>query len=208
MNTPFPEGSASRIRVRRNPRWLLAGIVAVVLGGLATAALVQSVAASEPVVRLNRTIHRGETITPADVSVVPVSRGLDVRTVPGARLDEVVGSAAITDLPQGSLLVAGTFGSAQLAAGESRVGVRVTAGRLPSSELVPGTPVIVVALPAANAAPTDADALPPSVRATLATSPAAQPDGSWVVDLTVPGERAEVVARLAALDRVAVVRVG
>lgn len=208
MTSPTPEAPRTRVRLRRNPRWLLTGILAVVLGGLATAFLFMSVSAADLVVRLNRTVHRGEVIAAADVSVVTVGRGLDVRTVPGSRLGEVVGSAAITDLPEGSLLVSGSYGESALLAGESRVGVRLESGRLPSTDLVPGTPVMVVALPAPNAGGVEGGDLPSSVRATLATRPTQQPDGSWVVDLTLAGERAEGVARLAAAGRVALVRVG
>lgn len=211
MSSTSPEAPRPRVRLRRDPRWLFAGVLAVVLGGLATAFLFLSVAAADPVVRVNRLVYRGETIKPADLSVVTVGRGIDVRTVPGARLDEVVGSAALTDLPQGSLLVADTFGPASLPPGQSRVGVRLEAGRLPSADLTPGTPLLVVALPVAAAAATPAaasaaEALPPSVSATLATAPVQQPDGAWVVDVTLAADRAESVARLAASNRVAVVR--
>lgn len=206
--TPIPEASRTRIRLRRDPRWLLAGILAVALGGLSTGFLFVSATSSQPVLRVNRTVYRGETIAAADLAVVEIGSGLDVRTVPGSRLDQVVGSAAVTDLAQGSLLVDGTFGSATLPAGQSRVGVRLEAGRLPSANLTPGTAVMVVALPAANPTGGAAEALPPSVSATLATAPSPQPDGSWVVDLTLAADRAEAVARLAATDRVALVAMG
>lgn len=205
--TSRPEASP-RVRLRRDPRWLLAGILAVTLGGLATAFLVTSASAADPVVRVNRTIYRGETIAPTDVSVVTVGRGLDVPTVPGARLAEVVGSAAITDLPRGSLLVADSYGPAGLPPGRARIGVRLEAGRLPSAGLVPGAPLLVVALPAAGATGVADDGLPASVTATLATAPTQATDGSFVVDLTLASDRAEAVARLAATDRVAIVGVG
>ena len=47
-----------------------------------------------------------------------------------------------------------------------------------------------------------------SVPATLAGEPVEQPDGSVAVDVMVAGQRAEAVARLAASDRVALVREG
>lgn len=204
--TSSPEASP-RVRLRRDPRWLFAGILAVALGGLATAFLVTSVSAADPVLRVNRTIHRGETIAPTDLSVVTVGRGVDVPTVPGERLDEVVGAAAVIDLAGGSLLVADSFGPGGLPAGKARLGVRLEAGRLPSAGLVPGAPLLVVALPAAGATGVADEALPASISATLATAPTQAPDGSYVVDLTLASERAEAVARLAATDRVAIVGV-
>lgn len=205
-STPSPQ-ARPRVRLRRNPRWLLVGVLTVLLGGLTTAFLFLSVGAADPVIRVNRLVYRGEVIQPTDVSVVSVGRGLDVRTVPGARLSEVVGSAALTDLPPGSLLVADTYGAAALPSGQARVGLRLEAGRLPAADLVPGTPLLVVALPAANAAPgAEAEVLPASVAATLATAPAQQPDGAWALDVLLASDRSEAVARLAAANRVAIVR--
>lgn len=208
MVSTTPEPSRTRLRLRRDPRWLLAGILAIVLGGLATAFLFMSATSADPVLRVNRTVFRGERIKGSDLSVVTISRGLDVKSVPGSRLDDVVGSAAVTDIPAGSLLVDGAWGPATLEAGHSRLGVRLSSGRLPSSDLVPGTPVLVVALAAASGPATSEGELPASVAATLATAPISQPDGSWVVDVNVPTDRAETIARLAASDRVVVVRQG
>lgn len=205
MSTPEISPSRLRLRVRRNPTWLLAGLLAVCLGGLATAWLVTSATASEPVLRVNRTIHRGEVIAAPDLSVVLVSRSPDVQGVPGDRLADVTGKAAVSDLVGGSLLVEGSWGDPALATGRSRVGVRLEAGRFPSVDLRPGASVLVVALPAQNAAA--GDPLPASVAATLAIVPAVQPDGSFVADLTVPAESAEVVARLASAGRVSLVEV-
>ena len=189
MTSSAPEADRPRVRLRRSPRWLLAGILAVALGGLGTAFGFTSLSASDLVLRVNRTVYRGETIQAGDLSVVPVSRGLDVRTVPGERLSDVVGSAAVTDLAQGSLLVADAFGPGGLPPGQSRVGVRVEAGRIPSADVTPGSALLVVALPSTAAGGPD-EVLPASVAATLATAPAVQADGSWVVDLTVPSDRA------------------
>lgn len=204
--TSRPE-APPRVRLRRDRRWLFAGILAVALGGLATAFLVTSVSAADPVLRVNRTVYRGETIAPTDLSVVTVGRGLDVPTVSGDQLDEVVGAAAVTDLARGSLLVADSFGPAGLPPGRARIGVRLEAGRLPSAGLVPGAPLLVVALPASSATGVADEDLPASVTATLATAPTQSPDGSFVVDLTLASDRAEAVARLAATDRVAIVGV-
>lgn len=198
----------ARVRLRRSPRWLLAGVLAVCLGGLATAFLVSSVAASESVLRLNRTVYRGEVIAPVDLGVVTIGRGAEVPVVAGERLNAVVGQSALTDLPDGSLLVEGSYGAPDLPPGSARVGLRLAPGRLPSSALPPGTPVLVVALPGANAMPGSAEQVPPSVSGTLATAPVAQSDGSFVVDVTVVADRAESVARLSATERVALVRQG
>ncbi|MFP5282111.1 MAG: SAF domain-containing protein, partial [Actinomycetes bacterium] len=166
-----------------------------------------SVAASDPVLRVNRTIHRGEVITEADLAVVSVGAGIDVRTVTDERLREVVGRAAVSDIPGGSLLVEGSWGDPGQPLGTARVGVRIEPGRYPATDLVPGTSLLVVALPDANAVGAQAE-LPASVETTLVDVPAAQPDGSVTVDLHVPSTQAETVARLASADRVSLVQQG
>ncbi|HHU40130.1 MAG TPA: hypothetical protein GXZ45_12725 [Propionibacterium sp.] len=206
MATPVPDASRPRIRLRRSPLWLVAGILAVCLGGLASAFVYLQVAASDPVLRVNRTIHRGEVIQAADLSIVQVRAGLDVVTVPDTRAGEVVGQAALTDLPGGSLLVDGVWGDSNVPLGSARVGVRLSPGRFPTTDLRPGTTVLVVALPG-QAGATDEE-LPGSVPATLVGQAAAQPDGSTLFALSVPRDAAEAVARLAAGDRVALVQTG
>lgn len=206
METPVPDTARARVRLRRSPLWLVAGILAVALGGLASAFVYLQVAASDPVLRVNRTVHRGEVIQAADLSVVQVGTGLDVRTVPDTRAAEVVGRAAVTDLPGGSLLVDGSWGDANVPAGSARVGMRLAPGRFPTSDLRPGTQVLVVALPGQSGAG-DAE-LPGSVAATLVGEPSGQTDGSTLFGLTVPSASAELVARLAAADRVALVQTG
>lgn len=207
METPVPDAAARpRVRLRRSPVWLVAGILAVSLGGLASAFVYLQVAASDPVLRVNRTIHRGEVIQAADLSVVQVGAGLDVRTVPDARASEVVGRAAVTDLPGGSLLVDGSWGDADVPLGSSRVGLRLAPGRFPTTDLRPGTTVLVVALPAQGGAV--AEELPASVPATLVGDAGTQPDGSTLFALAVPSASSELVARLAAADRVALVQTG
>lgn len=207
METPVPDAAARpRVRLRRSPVWLVAGILAVSLGGLASAFVYLQVAASDPVLRVNRTIHRGEVIQAADLAVVQVGAGLDVRTVRDARASEVVGRAAVTDLPGGSLLVDGSWGDADVPLGSSRVGLRLAPGRFPTTDLRPGTTVLVVALPAQGGAV--GEELPASVPATLVGDAGTQPDGSTLFALAVPSASSELVARLAAADRVALVQTG
>lgn len=200
------DAARPRLRIRRSPAWLAAGIVAICLGGLGSAYVFTSLTASDPVLQVTRTLHRGEVIQLADLAVIPVGAALDVPSVGEGRLGEVVGRAVVSDVPKGSLLVEGSWGEPGVAAGRSRVGLRLPSGRYPATDVRPGTPVLVVALPP-PAAGAGSDALPDSVRATLVSAPVAQPDGSFAFDLDVPVEDAEAVARLASADRVALVQI-
>lgn len=202
MVTASREVSRPSVRLRRSPAWLALGLVAVCLGGLLSAFVYLNAVASHPVLRVNGTIHRGEIIAAQDLSVVQVGSGLDLRTIADHRADEVIGQAAVSDIPAGSLLLEGSWGVAAQPAGMSRVGVRLSPGRFPAGDLRPGTPMLVVALPEANAE----TELPASVPATLVAAPAPLPDGSLTFDLYVATDRAESVSRLAAAERVALVQ--
>lgn len=203
-----PDTSSSRIqmRLKRQPRWLIAGVLAVATGGLGTAYAVTSLVASDEVVQVTRTVHRGETVSASDLAVVPVSRSAGLVTVPASELSAVVGQVASTDLPGGSLLVAGSVGAPEVPPGMARVGLKLGPGRLPAAGLRPGASVLVVALPEQQDG--EQEVSEASIPASVAGEPVELPDGSMAVDVMVAGQRAEAVARLSASDRVALVRQG
>lgn len=205
MVTSVSDATRPRLRVRRSPVWLAAGLVAICLGGLGSAFVFSALTASTPALQATRTIYRGEVIQPSDLAAIPVGSGLEASVVSEHRLDEVVGRAAVVDVPNGSLLVDGTWGEAGLQPGWSRVGVRLPVGRFPAGDLIPGTPLLAVGLPVANAL--GEEAVPISAAATLVSAPAQQADGSFAFALDVAAADAESVARLAADDRVALVQI-
>lgn len=194
------------VRVRRDVRWLASGIIAVALGGLGTWALFSMAADTRPAVKIVKTVYRGQVVAPGDLTVVPIATHADVAVVSGDQLNAVVGQTALTDLPGGGLLVAGSYGAPDVARGTVRVGVKVVAGRIPGASMAPGTPVLVIALPPSGAS--DDVTLPPAVECAVATSPIASADGSYLLDLSVPSSSAEQVARLAALGQVAIMQDG
>nr|NLI49294.1 hypothetical protein [Propionibacterium sp.] len=194
---------ASRVRIRRNIRWLTAGLLAMALGGLGTWALFAGATGTRPAIKVMRTVYRGQAIQANDLAVIALGRTTDVAAVAGGDLNRVVGQTAVTDLPAGSLLVERSFGAPELAAGLARVGLKVDAGRIPATALKPGARVLVVALPATGANP---GTPPPSVEATLATTPTLGADGAYLVDVNVGLADAEQVARLGALKQVALVQ--
>lgn len=207
MEPSAPGAARPRLRTRRSPLWLVIGILAVCLGGLASAWVHQSLTASDAVLRVNRTIHRGEVIAAQDLSVVRIGAGTDVRAVHDARVAEVVGRAASTDLPGGGLLVEGSWSEVAQPLGTSRVGLRLMPGRFPSTDLRPGSELLVVFVAEQNVA-AEQGSLPGSVSGVLVAAPASQSDGSFTFDLHVPSGQAELVARLAAAERVSLVQPG
>ncbi|MCW5953173.1 MAG: hypothetical protein KIT69_13035 [Propionibacteriaceae bacterium] len=192
----------SRVRPRRDLRLIAVGVLAVCLSGLGAVWLYSSATDAVSVVAVLRSVHRGQTITDADLGLVSVPSVPGLETVPAEQLGVVVGQSAHTDLVAGSLLSPRSFGPPVVNVGMAQLGLRLTPGRVPSTALPPGTPVLLVAVARDGGEPPDA----PSVLATVASLGTEQPDGSTLLDVDVPAEHAERVARLAASDQLVVVR--
>jgi hypothetical protein len=192
----------TRTRPRRDLRLIAIGVLAVCLSGLGAVWLYSSVTDAASVVTVLRSVHRDQVITEADLGLVSMPTVPGLETVPAARLAEVIGQSAQTDLVAGSLLSPRSFGPPVVRAGMAQLGLRLTPGRVPATALPPGTAVLLVAVAKDGGEPPDA----PSVPATVAAVGAVQPDGSTLLDVDVPQDHAEQVARLAANDQLVVVR--
>lgn len=202
MADPVDDARSSRARPRRDLRLIAIGVLAVCLSGLGAVWLYSSATDAASVVTVLRTVHRGQPITEADVGLVSVPTVPGLETVPAERLGAVIGQSAHTDLVAGSLLSPRSFGPPVVSAGMAQLGLRLSPGRVPSTALPPGTPVLLVAVARDGGEPPNA----PSVLATVASLGTEQPDGSTLLDVDVPQEHAERVARLAASDQLVVVR--
>lgn len=196
--------SAAPLRARRNLRWVAAGILAICLGGLGSVMLYTSLAGTRPVVAITRTVYRDQIITDADLGVVTVAASSGFATVAADRLPEVVGTSALTDLTEGSLLNPRMYGDPSVEAGSALLGLKLAAGRLPSTVLAPGTVVLLVPVGRDGADPPSGA----SVAARVAGAAATHADGASLIDVKVPESEAERVARLAAADQLVLVRAG
>lgn len=147
-DAPPPVPSAVQLRSRRNPRWVALGIVAICLGAIASFFLYSQLSESHQVVAMRETVHRGSTITAADLSEVRVGDTGGIATVPAAQLDGLIGKVAAYDLVQGSLLpVNAVTSSLPPDHGKAIIGIRVDTGRAPAGFLTSGSPVRLVVLP-------------------------------------------------------------
>lgn len=190
------------VRARRNLRWIAAGVLAVCLGGLGAALLYGNLSNAQTVVTVKRTVYRDQVITAEDLGVTSAVPAAGVETVPSDRIDEVVGRTALYDLAEGSLLSPRGYGEASVEPGTVRLGLRLAAGRIPSAPMPPGTRVLLVAVGGDGDAPPEGA----SVVGTIATPASLLPDGASIVDVSIAEQEAERVARLAANDQLALVR--
>jgi hypothetical protein len=193
---------------RRNPKWIALGVVALCLGALLSYVIYSRVADQTSVVAVVTTVHRGQTVTAADLTSVRLSGGVEVGVVPASQLHDLVGRRAVYDLVGGSLLPVGAVADVVVPrTGHAVVGVRLVSGRAPSGEIPPGSPLRLVALPPAGAEVGFTDEY--SGRTILAReiSQVSGADGtSIVVNVDVGAAQAPVVALLASQERLAIVR--
>lgn len=100
----------------------------------------------------------------------------------------------------------GQTGQLLLPMSDTRVGVKLDAGRAPSTDMAPGTHVLLVPVTSSASDPLPAGA---PIEAILATTPRTSDTGEAVLcDLGVAPDDAPRVAQLAARQQLAVVREG
>lgn len=209
FEAPDADRTAGRLRVRRQPKWIAAGLLAICLGGLGATVLYTEATQSTDVIVATRTVPRGEVIGPNDLRVVRVGNLLGVSHTDAVQLNTLVGQRALVDLPEGALVPAGGVGRPVLDQGQSQVGLKLAPGRIPTGELPQGTQVLLVPLADERAAAGGADtrAAGPPVPAIVLTPPAVGPDGvAILLDVRVETARAPEVAGLAATDRLVLVK--
>lgn len=196
-----PPSPVGPIRRRRQPRMIIAGLLAIVLAGLGSAALFTSITRSQGVLVVNSGVARGEVIETGDLGVTQVGSIPGVSTVPAAEANRLVGQRALVDLPKGSLLPAGAIGQPPGRPGQATVGLKLAPGRLPNAPLPAGTALTLVVV---------GDAQNPSgVRAESLGLATPAGDGiSWLLDVLVAEEDAAEIARLAGTDAIAVIKDG
>ena len=189
-----------RLRARRSPRALALGVLCVTLGGLGAGALYMSGNDQHSVVVMSRDVVRGQQIASEDLSVVSVPGDLRVDAVGADALTTLVGQTALSDLPAGAFPAARHIGAAAIPAGQSLVGLQLGPGRMPGTSLEPGAKVRLVSLVEGDKTALDA---------VVAAAPLITDDGTgFVVDVLVPGDVAEPVARLSAAGQLALIALG
>lgn len=194
-------GSGVPVRRRRQPRMIIAGLLAIVLAGLGSAALFSTLTKNQGVVVVNGAVARGEVIEPGDLGVAQIGAAPGVSTVPASEASTLVGQRALVDLPRGSLLPAGTIGQPPGKAGHATVGLKLAPGRLPNAPLPAGTALTLVVV-------SDAED-PPGVPAESLGLAVPAGDGiSWMLDVLVAEADAAEIARLAGTDAIAVIKDG
>lgn len=136
-----PTPAAARVRVPQLAVGLLLTAGTALAFVLWNAAAVQRTA----VVALAGDVSRGQVLTAGDLRVVHVGTDDPVAMTSADRAGELVGRAAITDLPAGALVTAGQFAVAStLTPGAGVVGLALAPGQFPTPQLRIGDLVNVI----------------------------------------------------------------
>lgn len=202
--TGGPAASARAMpgRPRVRPRWIMAGVVALVLAALGAWYIVDSVQTQNHVVVLRHDVPRGSVLTAEALGQVTVGNVNGVSTVSADMIPSLVGKVALIDLAQGALLPDGAVSDHKVPGeGKSLVGLVLAPGRVPAgTALRAGSPVRLVTLPAESSGGSGKT----FTGTVVSVQPAA--DGVGVlVNVEVDASAAIEVQTLAAADRVAVV---
>lgn len=195
-----------RIAGRRNPRWIALGVVALCLGGLLSYMIYAQVAAQSAVVAMARTVSRGAVIEATDLTTTSVGEATKVSTVPAAELQSLVGKRAAYDLVAGSLVPAPAVEAVPLPApGRAVIGLKLNQGRAPVGLLPASAQVRLVSVPGDQA--TGQPAVQPHDYFGKIVDVTDGADGtSILINVDVAAGDAPDIARLAAQDRIVVLR--
>ena len=194
----------ARTKERRRPLLFAICAVLVAAGALGAAFAFTSVNDTQEVLVVNRDVARGETIDPADLSVVRLSVDPALPPIGGSEKASIEGTRAAVDLWAGTLLSEQQVTEDLVPGeGESLVGISLTAAQMPSELLYAGDAGRVVTTPGDQGEVTDKD--PVTTEATVVGVSHVEATGETVVDVSVPQEDSADLAARAATGRVALV---
>lgn len=147
-----PAGVPAAPRRPRNTLWMVAGVLLVVVSGVAAATAVSSLDDRVDVLVAARTIAEGEVVVSGDLRTVSIGVDSRIRAVPPDEAGQLVGQVATGPVGEGSIIH-----PSQFVAGDSEdqpkviVGAALEAGQYPLTGLRPGDRVKVIEVSGPNA---------------------------------------------------------
>lgn len=194
-----------QLRARRSPKLIALGLLLACLGGLGGALLLQTSAHTSSVLVMAHSVAKGATISASDLTSVSMGTAPIVASLPASDLGHIVGQVALVDLPAGSLPGPRSVGTLSVPLGDTQLGLKLAAGRVPSTRLDPGTAVLLVPVSASANEPAPSGA---PVTAIVVSTPQQVSGDAVVIDVAVAPAQATAVAQWAARGAVSMVRQG
>lgn len=194
----------SPTRQRRRPILLAVGIVLVLVAALASYISFSSLANTEAVLVVTSSVAKGEPIQSSQLGSLEIVGGQSTGAIPATDAHLVTGQFAATDLVPGSLLTRDSVvTSLPVEAGASVVGLALSTGQLPSTQLHAGDRIRIVSTPISQSEPPSES--PPTISATVFSVHDDERTGLTIVDVIIPSGVAADVAARAATGRVALI---
>ena len=200
----------TRPAVKRERRWSVAAlcIVLAVLAALLASYAVNAASDRAPVLAIAHDVPAGQALAKGDLTVAEVSADAALAPIPADQRSSVIGKRTAVPLRKGGLLTqAQLAGGSGLGDDKQQVGVQIKRGQAPAGTLAPGDGVLAVTTPAGDGkqdSGDSADASPISATVVTVTQPDAA--GTVVVNLAVATTDGPLLAKRAAMGRIALVR--
>jgi hypothetical protein len=176
----FDPGRVGETR-RRNPAWVLGGLLLVVLCALGGVLLFSSADERTQVLVAAGDLEPGEPISRGDLRIERLALDGGVGSLSPAAVDDLVGQLPVGRIPAGTLLARGMFAAdVPLAANEIVFGAALDPGEAPLSGVQVGAPVELLDVP--RASPTAEPATEPAAAVTLGTGTV------WAVEQLATGQ--------------------
>lgn len=158
----LPTGNAVEVKSVRTRAPASRAIIAaafIVLGAVVSYLVFVNVSNTTQVWVAKSSIVRGHTIVQDDLTTMSITAGQDSKAIPQAKLDQILGKVATTDLPTGALVTMSSISDhLGVPNGKALVGMTLGPGKLPAQTLQAGDSVVLVPVPAQGAAPVDVTA--------------------------------------------------
>jgi hypothetical protein len=160
----FEPGRVAETR-HRNPTWLLAGVLLVLLSALGGVLLFSSNDDRSEVLVAAADLEPGQPLERSDLRIQRVALDGGIASIDPSDAPELIGRITVGQVPAGTMLAPGMFAAdAALGADEMVVGAALDPGEAPLSGMQVGAPVelLVLDVPDAGQAATTPDAAAPS----------------------------------------------
>ncbi len=146
----FEPGRVAETR-HRNPTWIVAGVLLVVLSALGGVVLFTSSDDRTEVLVAAKGLQPGQAVERGDLRIERVALDNGVASVPADAADSVVGQHPIGQIPAGTMLAPAMFEAAvPLGPDEVVVGAALDPGEAPLQQLEVGTSVELLRVPVAG----------------------------------------------------------
>ena len=202
----FEPGRVAETR-HRNPVWLAAGVLLVLLSVLGGVLLFTSNDDQADVLVAAAELQPGRPVERGDLRVGRVAAGDDVQSMPFVEAADVIGRYPVGRIPAGTMLSPGMFAAdVPLGADEMVFGAALDPGEAPLSGLEIGAPVELLAVEAPDPEAVAGAATPVGTGTVWAVEPIAT--GQQWVSMRVPRDVGYAASLAAASDTLRVVLIG